>query len=328
MARRSILVAIVAAAAALVPASAQAVTAPSGLSATPNGTAPPVALSWLTPLDAVTQEVFHVAGGCPGSAPVAGAAQFANPPVPLGGGTSVATDSPADGTWCYYVATDDPLTLPPTAYSNLAQVTVDQPSTGTVAVSGQVNGNFIRGTVDVTGTQADAGSGVQASALLAGTGDCATNGVPVGAAWTPVDGVYNVCNVVTDGVGNVTLVQTTQVVADSTAPTGSVLAPSAGWLFPVRVFQVTVVLLAGLLAGMLPLPQPLIPFAERCQRTSRTPEVASAASVVKTTAVPPTISPAAGASTDPVGAVLSATTWVVCTTVTLPAPSVTTLQTL
>src|SRR4029077_19305346 len=38
--------------------------------------------------------------------------------------------------------------------------------------------------------------------------------------------------------------------------------PSGGWLFPDAVFQVTVVLLAGLLAGMLPLPQPLIPFAE------------------------------------------------------------------
>jgi hypothetical protein len=225
MARRSILVAIVAAAAALAPASAQAVTAPSGLSATPNGSAPPVALSWTAPGDALTQEVFRVAGSCPGSAPAAGAQQIANPPVPLGGGPSAATDNPGDGTSCYYVAADDLLT---TAYSNLAQVTVDQPSTGTVNVSGQVNGNFIRGTVNVTGTQADAGSGVQSSALLASGGDCATTGVPVGAGWTPIDGIYNVCNVVTDGAGNVTVVQTIQVVADSTAPTGSVVAPAAG----------------------------------------------------------------------------------------------------
>ena len=69
---------------------------------------------------------------------------------------------------------------------------------------------------------------MQSSALLASGGDCPTTGTPVGAGWTPADGIYNVCNVVTDGAGNATVVQTVQVVADSTAPTGSVVAPAAG----------------------------------------------------------------------------------------------------
>ena len=225
MARRSILVAIVAAAAALAPVSAQAATAPTGFSAvTAGGTAPPVTLGWTTSADDTGQQVFRIAGACPGT--LTGGTQVTTPPAPLGGGASATSDTPPDGAWCYYVEVSD--ILLGTATTGGIGVTTDIPSTGTVAVSGQVNGNFIRGTVDVTGTQADAGSGVQSSALLAGTGDCATTGAPVGAGWTPLDGLYNVCNVVTDGAGNVTLVQTTQVVADSTAPTGSVLAPAAG----------------------------------------------------------------------------------------------------
>ena len=225
MARRSILAAIAAAAAALAPVSAQAATAPTGFSAvTAGGTTPPVTLGWTTSADDTGQQVFRIAGACPGT--LTGGTQVTTPPAPLGGGASATSDTPPDGAWCYYVQVSD--IVLGTATTGGIGVTIDQPSTGTVAVSGQVNGNFIRGTVDVTGTQADAGSGVQASALLAGTGDCATTGVPVGAGWTPVDGVYNVCNVVTDGAGNVTVVQTTQVVADSTAPTGSVLAPAAG----------------------------------------------------------------------------------------------------
>jgi hypothetical protein len=223
MARRSILVAIVAIASALAPASAQA--APSGFTVSAaGGNTTPVTLGWTTDLGDTGQQVFRIAGACP--VPLTGGGQVTTPPTPLAGGASATTDSPPDGTWCYYVQDTD--LLLGTVALGAPPVTVDQPSTGTVAVSGQVNGNFIRGTVDVTGTSADAGSGVQSSALLASGGDCATTGTPVGAGWTPVDGIYNVCNLVTDGVGHVTVVQTLQVVADSTVPTGSVLAPAAG----------------------------------------------------------------------------------------------------
>jgi Bacterial Ig-like domain len=224
MARRWLLVAIIAAGAALVPASAQAV-APTGFTATSSAGTVPVSLGWTTSVGDLTQQVFRIAGACPatiaGGDPVAAAET-----APLAGGASAATDSPGDGTWCYYVQVTD---LGGPANSNGIAVTVDRPSTGTVAVSNQVNGNFIRGSVNVTGTAADVGSGVASSALLASTGDCRTTGVAVGANWTPVgDGTYNVCNVVTDGAGNVTVVQTIQVVVDNTLPTGSVVTPAAG----------------------------------------------------------------------------------------------------
>ena len=228
MGRRSTLVAFAAVAAlALVPLNASAATAPTGLTATPAGTAPPVVLSWSTTPDDVTQVVWRAAGAC-AAIPAATPTQIANPTPPLLGGTSTATDTaPPDGTWCYYVQADDAI-AGPTAYSAGVTVTVDTPSTGTVAVSGQTNGNFIHGAVNVTGTAADLGSGVASSALLASTGDCQTTGVAVGANWTPVDGVYNVCNVVTDGTGHITVVQTIQVIADNTPPTGAIAAPADG----------------------------------------------------------------------------------------------------
>jgi len=226
MARRSILVAIIAAAAALVPAGAQAATAPTGFSATSAGGTVPVSLAWTTSADDVAQQVFRVQGACP--APASGGDPVnPTPAAPVGGGASAMTDSPQDGTWCYYVQVTD--ALAGKATTDGIAVTVDRPSTGTVAVSNQVNGHFISGTVDVTGTAADAGSGVASSVLRASTGDCRTTGDVVGAGWTPVgDGTYNVCNVVTDGAGNVTVVQTIQVVVDNTKPTGSIVTPAGG----------------------------------------------------------------------------------------------------
>jgi hypothetical protein len=229
MGRRSTLVAFAAVAAmAFVPVNASAAVAPTGLTATPAGSAPPVVLSWNTAaLDATTsQEVWRAAGAC-SATPIAGATQIGNPAPPALGGTSTLTDTaPPDGTWCYYVEADD--IAPSSAYTAGVAVTVDQPSTGTVAVSGQTNGTFIHGAVDVTGTAADAGSGVASSVLLASTADCQTTAVVVGVGWTPTDGTYNVCNVVTDGAGHVTVVQTIQVIADSTPPTGTIAAPLDG----------------------------------------------------------------------------------------------------
>lgn len=227
MGRRSTLVAFAAVAAmALVPLTASAATPPSGLTATPAGTAPPVVLNWSTTPDDVTQAVWRAPGAC-AVIPSGTATQIATPAVSVTGTSTYTDPAPADGTWCYYIQADDAV-AGPTAYSLGVTVTVDTPSTGTVAVSGQTNGNFIHGAVNVTGTSADAGSGVASSALLASTGDCRTTGVVVGANWTPVDGVYNVCNVVTDGTGHITVVQTIQVIADNTPPTGAIAAPVDG----------------------------------------------------------------------------------------------------
>jgi hypothetical protein len=228
MARRSILVAIATIGAALLPANAWAVSAPTGFSAIPaGGTTTPVALGWTAPPDAASQAALRAPGAC-ASLPQAGEVQVGAPPVPMGGGPSVASDTPPDGTWCYYARANDadPMSAIPVAYSGGVTVTVDRPSTGSVGVQGLTNG-FVHGSVNVVGSAADAGSGVASSSLRASQGDCLTTGVPVGAGWTPVgDGVYNVCNVVTDGAGHITVVQTIQVTVDNTAPTGTVTAPA------------------------------------------------------------------------------------------------------
>ena len=54
----------------------------------------------------------------------------------------------------------------------------------------------------------------------------------------------------------------------------------------------------------------------------------ASASVICSGTMPVTVEPSAGAAIAPVGGVLSAITWIVCTTVMWPVPSVTTLQTL
>ena len=90
--------------------------------------------------------------------------------------------------------------------------------------------NFLRGTVNVTSTSADAGSGVASSVLLAGgVGACAA-GLGIPAAWVTTgvaDGTYDICNVVTD-VATHTATATITVVVDNTVPTGAVVAPAAG----------------------------------------------------------------------------------------------------
>ena len=85
------------------------------------------------------------------------------------------------------------------------------------------------------------------------------------------------------------------------------IGPSGARLGPATVFQVNERLFAGLEGGRLP--QPFAPFTERCQRTARM--FASAAFVVSATAAPLTEVPAAGVTTEPVGSVLSTTTWIV-----------------
>ena len=90
--------------------------------------------------------------------------------------------------------------------------------------------NFLRGTVNITSTSADTGSGVASSVLLAGgVGACAA-GLGIPAAWITTgvaDGTYDICNVVTD-VATHTATATATVVVDNTVPTGSVVAPAAG----------------------------------------------------------------------------------------------------
>ncbi|MDX6629649.1 MAG: hypothetical protein QOH00_1895 [Gaiellales bacterium] len=216
MARRSLLVAVAAIAAALVPATAQA--------ATPGVTsaqfASPVTLSW-TPDAAATQTLFRAPGAC-SSPPMAGQADIGT--SALGSFASSASDTPGDGVFCYYIQNDG------LGFGGTAQATVDtaNPTAG-VGATPLATPNFVRLTVTITGDSADTGSGVASSVLHFGAvGACEAG--PVTTAWVTTavaDGSYDICNVVTDNAGH-TATATTTVVVDNATPLGSIVTPAAG----------------------------------------------------------------------------------------------------
>ncbi len=112
-------------------------------------------------------------------------------------------------------------------------VSVDTTSpTATVAVSGQAPGGVVSGTVAISGTSADAVSGVASSVLHVGpAGSCPVDPV-VGSAWNTAtlgNGSYDVCNIVTDRAGHTTAA-TVRVTVANIAPLAVVPArrPGAG----------------------------------------------------------------------------------------------------
>jgi hypothetical protein len=216
MARRSILVAVVAAAAALVPVSAQAADpgVTSALWATP------VTLSW-TPDAIATQSVWRAPGTC-STPPMAGQIDIGD--SLLGSFQASASDAPGDGAFCYYIQNDG------LGFGGTAQAFVDTTNpTATVAVAPLGAPNFVRGIVTVTGTSGDAVSGVATADLHTGAvGACAVG--PITGAWDTTlvaDGGYDICNVVTDVAGHAATATAT-VVVDNTVPLGSVVTPAAG----------------------------------------------------------------------------------------------------
>jgi hypothetical protein len=242
MGRRSTLVAFAAlAAAAFVPANAFAASAPTGLTATPNGTAAPVHLSWTVAglPDNVSQGVWRAPGACPGGLPVAGAQQIATPAVPLLGPGVVTYDDPAlaDGTWCYYVEAVDAALG--TAASNLVQVVIDTapppdttPPTANPPIVGFTGApNYVRGAVTVTLSSSDAGSPPTTNSLRLGTTTCGIATPAIPAAWNTTavgDGTYLLCNVATDAVGNSAASTPVAVVVDNTPSFGGIATPGAG----------------------------------------------------------------------------------------------------
>jgi hypothetical protein len=218
MARRSILVAIAAVVAMLVPVGAQAAT-PTRTSAT---FASPVTFSWTPDAIAVTEQLLRAPGACPqaGLAPVGAAAPFG---VPL----STRSDAPGEGVFCYAVQNNPDING---SVGPGVTVTVDTLApTATVTVTPLGAPNLLRGVVTISGTSADTGSGVLSSVLHIGAvGNCAAG--PIAAAVDTVtiaDGVYDICNVVTDNALHTTTATTT-VVVDNTLPLGVVVTPAAG----------------------------------------------------------------------------------------------------
>ena len=200
MVRRSILGALIAASAALFPASALAVTAPAAapvLTSAPY--AFPLTLHWTPAADPLnlTQSVYRATGPC--STPPAVGGLITTFP---GNATTDFTGRPVDGTYCYHIRVADLLT---TADGPGVTVSVDTVNpTATVAVSGQSATGVVSGTVGVSGTSGDAVSGVASSVLHAGAAGACASGPVLASTWDTTalaNGTYDVCNVVTDNAG-------------------------------------------------------------------------------------------------------------------------------
>ncbi len=226
VARRSILATAAALAALVAPAvpDASAATAPAAapvLTSAPYTL--PVTFHW-TPGDDplnTSQSVYRDEGVC--TSPVSEGGPIRTFP---GNATTDFSGNPVDGVYCYYIKSADLLT---TANSPGLTVVVDtQAPTATVAVAGQVGG-IVGGTVGVSGTSADAVSGVAASVFHAGAVGACPSGPVIGASWdttaTP-NGAYEVCNVVTDVAGHVA-VATARVTVSNLLPLAAAPAPAA-----------------------------------------------------------------------------------------------------
>jgi hypothetical protein len=126
------------------------------------------------------------------------------------------TARPPDGVYCYFIRASD---LLGTADSPGLTVIVDTHNpTATIVVSGQTATGLVSGTVGVTGTSADAVSGVASSVLHVGAAGACAAGTVIGATWdttTSPNGPYDVCNVVTDNAGHVAAATVTVTVANA-----------------------------------------------------------------------------------------------------------------
>ena len=230
--RRSILVAICAASAALLPASAPAATAPAAapiLTSAP--WAFPVTLHWTPANDPlnVSQSVYRATGPC--TTPPAPGGLIATFP---GNATSDFTGRPADGTYCYHVRVADLLS---TADGPGVTVSVDTADpTATVAISGQSPAGVVSGTVGVSGTSADALSGVASSVLRAGPAGACASGPVLASNWntaTVPNGIYDVCNVVTDNAGHSATATLTVTVSNALPAATPAAAATAAAAAPV-----------------------------------------------------------------------------------------------
>jgi hypothetical protein len=218
MVRRPILAAVAVSIVALVPAgAARAATAPANAPVlTTAAYASPVGIQWVPAADLfnLTQSVLRAPGPCTTPATGGQALQTFSDTT-----TSSYSDPAPDGTWCYYIQSADFATA---AYSPGVTVVVDMlPPTATIAVSGLSATGVVGGTVGVSGTAADAGSGVASSVLHVGAVGLCTAGPVIAAQWDTTgspNGKYDVCNVVTDNVGHTAIAVATVTVLNGSPP--------------------------------------------------------------------------------------------------------------
>ena len=201
MARRSILVALIAAGAVLLPANALAATAPAAapvLTSAPY--AFPLTLHW-TPADDplnLSQSVYRATGPCT-SPPAVGGLITTFP----GNSTTDFTGRPVDGTYCYHIRVADLLT---TADGPGVTVSVDTTNpSATVAVSGQ---SRRASSAAAWGSRARARTRSPAWPRASCTPGRPGRALPARcsrSAWDTTamaNGTYEVCNVVTDNAGH------------------------------------------------------------------------------------------------------------------------------
>jgi hypothetical protein len=227
MARRSLIVALgVISALAVLPSGAAAATAPAAapvLTSAPYATL--VSFHW-TPGEGLntSQSVYRSAGPC--AIPVS-AGQIQGSPIP-GNATTEFVDNVADGVYCYYIQAAD---LVSTANSPGLTVIVDtHDPAATIAIPNASSAGVVSGTVTIASTSADAASGVATSVQHIGATGACPSGPVMGSTWDTTgvgNGLYDVCNVVTDNAGHVA-VATITVTVTNVPPAPPAPPPAAG----------------------------------------------------------------------------------------------------
>jgi hypothetical protein len=228
---------MVAAVAVACPPSSSAATAPTDaptLTSTPY--VAPATFTWTPavngpdPLDPNTsQRVRRADGVCPQGAGTGGAA--VGEVRPMTAGTHTTSAGIPDGIYCFYIRTAS--LLGGTADGPGLTVLIDaEDPTGTIAVAPAAPGRIVTGTVSVSGTSADAVSGVASSTFHVGAENACASGAVIGPAWdttTSPNGTFRVCNVVIDNAGHVAVIPTTVTVANPvTSPVAPVTVPVEG----------------------------------------------------------------------------------------------------
>jgi hypothetical protein len=225
MARRLLLVAVIAVLTAALPASSFAATAPAAApTLTTRLYVPPATITWTPAVNGpdpatanVSQHVYRSDGACPatGPAPAGGPVGME---LPMTTGTHTTSADIGNGIYCFHIQTTD--LLGGTAQGPGVTVPIDLVNpTGTIAIS--PSGNIVTGTVTVSGTSADSVSGVDSSTFHVGAVNACSSGPVIAPAWdtTTVDnGTYQVCNVVIDKAGHVSVFSTTVTVANAAPP--------------------------------------------------------------------------------------------------------------
>ena len=224
MARRSILAAMAIVAAVVLPASVYAATPASAPQLVSSPFTPSVALRWTPGADPlnIAQAVYRDEGVC--TAPVTDGTQVAT--FAGNGTTQWTTPTPvADGIYCYYIRSSDLLTS--VNGPGLTVIVDTHEPTASVGVSGQVAGT-VTGTVQVAGTGSDPVSGVASGVLHAGAPNACASGRAIPSTWdttTFANGVWEVCNVVTDNAGHVAIATVTVTVFNALPVTPPVVVP-------------------------------------------------------------------------------------------------------